>query len=110
MVAEKKCGQARSLNPDWLGCLGSSVLAWGRLQHGLVRIQVVAGTRRRGYEFHIQLVILRPAANVDMLDNEPMPGRYPKLRLLTFREGEPKWLGPRKSNKKGTSGWRTVKL
>jgi hypothetical protein len=45
-----------------------------------------------------------------MLDNEPMPGRYPKLRLLTFREGEPKWLGPRKSNKKGTSGWRTVKL
>ena len=45
-----------------------------------------------------------------MLDNEPMPGRHPKLRFLTIREGEPKWLGPRKSNRKGRGGWRTVEL
>jgi len=36
-----------------------------------------------------------------MLDNEPMPGRHPKLCLLTFREGELKWLGPKEVEQKG---------
>jgi hypothetical protein len=36
-----------------------------------------------------------------MLDNEPMPGRHPKLRVPTFREGEPKWLGPKEVEPKG---------
>ena len=40
-------------------------------------------------------------SNVEVLDNEPMPGRHPKLRVLTFGEGEPEWLGPKEVEQKG---------